>query len=263
MRLDGQIALVTGGAAGIGRAVVDAYIEAGARVGVLDRSAEALAELEAAHGDRVVAILGDASKWDSNRQAVEQTVEAFGGLDVLVGNAGIGDRAEPFLQLDPDRLDQAFDEIFAVNVKGYLLAAKAAHDELAKRSGAIIFTASFSSFAPAGGGALYVASKHAVAGVVRQLAYEFAPKIRVNAVAPGLAETSLGGLSSLGHKPASALLPGIEDYLPLNFVPSPSDHAPAYVLLAHPEASKVMTGAFISTDSGLGIRGIIQTSGAG
>ena len=80
--------------------------------------------------------------------------------------------------------------MFGVNVKGYLLGAKAAYRELAKTRGSIIFTVSNAGFYPCGGGPLYTASKHAVVGLIRQLAYELAPSVRVNAVAPGLVRTA-------------------------------------------------------------------------
>lgn len=260
--LDGEVVLVTGGASGIGRAVVDAFIEAGACVGVLDRSAEALAEVRRDHPKRALPIEGDVTRLADHRQAVDEVVRGFGKLDVFVGNAGIGDRAVSLLDVPEDRLDAAFEEVFAINVKGYLLGARAAHRELVKTRGSIIFTASYSSFHPAGGGVLYVASKHAVLGATRQLAYEFAPAVRVNAVAPGVAPTALGGIASLDHGAASALLPGIEQYLPLGFVPTPRDHAGAYVYLASRNEARVVTGTVISTDSGLAIRGIASVAGA-
>lgn len=259
--LEGQVALVTGGAAGIGRAIVEGFVAAGARVGVLDRSPVALEDLAQGLGARVLPIEGDVTSLEDNRRAVKEVVVAFGHLDVFVGNAGIGDQGISLLDIPEEKLSAAFDELYGVNVKGYLLGARAAHPEVAKANGSMIFTASFSSFAPGGGGALYVSAKHAVAGIVRQLAYEFAPEVRVNAVAPGIAPTALGGLTSLGQQPQTALLRGIESCLPLGFVPSPADHAGAYIFLASRESSAVVTGTLISTDSGLQVRGITRVAG--
>lgn len=260
MRLAGQVALVTGGASGIGRAVTEAFLAAGCQVGVLDRSQQALAQLKRDHAE-VVAVPGDVTSLADHDRSVAAVLASFGKLDVLVGNAGIGDRATPLVELPADRIDEAFDEVFRINVKGCLLAARAAHPELEKTKGSIIFTASYSSFFPAGGGALYVASKHAVLGLTRQLAYEFAPAVRVNAVAPGVAPTALGGVASLGHDQATALLPGIESFLPLGFLPTADDHAGAYVYLASNKESRALTGSVISTDSGLSVRGIMATVG--
>ena len=87
--LDGQVALVTGGGSGIGRAVVARFIEEGARVGVMDRVAARAEQLRAEHGNAVVAIAGDVTRLDDNKRAVAATVGAFGRLDILIGNAGV------------------------------------------------------------------------------------------------------------------------------------------------------------------------------
>src|SRR5580658_5132166 len=181
--LEGQVALVTGGASGLGYAIVKRFLEEGARVGVLDRARERSAKLRQELGDRVVATIGDVTSLADNRRAVETTVSRFGKLDCFVGNAGIWDFSTSLAQLPDDNIGAAFDELFGVNVKGYLLGAKAAYRELAKTRGTIIYTVSNAGFYPCGGGPLYTASKHAVVGLIKQLAYELAPKIRVNGVA--------------------------------------------------------------------------------
>ena len=175
--LEGQAALVTGGASGLGRAVVDRFVQEGARVVVLDRSAEHLEKLKADHDRRtVVAVKGDVTSPAANEKAVAAAVKAFGHLDVFVGNAGIWDYSIPLAHLPIDMLPEVFDEVFGVNVKGYILGTKAALPELVKTRGCIIYTLSNAAFDPAGGGAFYTASKHAVRGLVTQLAYELAPE---------------------------------------------------------------------------------------
>src|SRR5437899_4173364 len=124
--LDGQVALVTGGGSGIGRAVVARYLEEGARVGVMERVATRAAELRSEFGDKVVGIAGDVAQFADNKRAVAETVRAFGRLDVFVGNAGIFDVYASFDELPEDQLSRAFDELFAVNVRGLMLGAKAA-----------------------------------------------------------------------------------------------------------------------------------------
>ena len=183
--LDGQVALVTGGGSGIGRAVVERYVDEGARVAVIDRAPGRGEELRARFGDRVAAIAGDVSRLDDNRRAVAATVAAFGRLDIFVGNAGVLDGFVPLSEMPEEKLAAACDELFAVNVKGCILGAKAALAELDEGSGCMIFTASGAGFTSAGGGVIYTASKHAVVGIIRQLAVELGPKIRVNGVAPG------------------------------------------------------------------------------
>src|SRR2546423_11363125 len=192
--LEGQAAIVTGGASGLGRAVVDRFVQEGARVVVLDRSAEHLEKLRADHDRRtVVTVKGDVTSPAANDRAVAAAVKAFGQLDVFVGNAGIWDYSIPLAHLPLNLLPEVFNEVFGVNVKGYILGTKAALPELVKSRGCVIYTLSNAAFDPAGGGAFYTASKHAVRGLVTQMAYELAPKVRVNGVAPGGGGTDLRG----------------------------------------------------------------------
>jgi NAD(P)-dependent dehydrogenase (short-subunit alcohol dehydrogenase family) len=139
--LDGQVALVTGGGSGIGRAVVARFVEEGARVGIMERVASRAEQLRADLGDAVIGIAGDVSCLDDNKRAVAETVRAFGRLDVFVGNAGIFDVYASFADLPDDRLSQAYDELFGVNVKGCIFGARAALPELRKTSGSMVFTA--------------------------------------------------------------------------------------------------------------------------
>lgn len=264
--LEGRVALVTGGASGIGLAVVERFLAEGASVGVLDRSEGGFPGLEYA-GDRLVSVSGNVTEYADNLRAVRETVGNFGKLDVFVGNAGIFDYFTSLVSFDGDGLSSAFDEIFAVNVKGYLLGARAAVPALlASEAPSMIFTVSNAGFYPSGGGPLYTASKHAVVGVVRQLAYELAPRIRVNGVAPGGTLTALRGLEELGQGDSVlSAVPAIEDLIgttnPLQLVSQPADHAALYVLLASAENSRAMTGAVINSDGGLGIRGLSQPAG--
>jgi NAD(P)-dependent dehydrogenase (short-subunit alcohol dehydrogenase family) len=257
--LDGSVALVTGGGSGIGRAVVARYLEEGARVGVLERFPERAKDLQAAFGDRVAAIVGDVTRMEDNRRAVAETVEAFGRLDVFVGNAGVFDNFLPLAEFPDDRLSQAFDELFAVNVKGYLLGAKAALPELARTGGSMVFTASVAGLNSGGGGAIYTASKHAVVGLIRQLAVELGPGVRVNGVAPGGTVTDLRGLAALGQDRRTHWMTGdAEERLragnPLQLAMQPSDLAGAYVLLASRASGRAITGQVITVDAGAGLR---------
>src|SRR5215469_5857932 len=192
--LDGQVALVTGGGSGIGRAVVARFIAEGARVGVLDRVPARAEELRAEFGNNVVAPTGDVAQLADNKRAVAETVSAFGRLDVFVGNAGVFDSYMSLAEFPEENLAEAYDELFGVNVKGCIFGAKAALPELTKTAGSIVFTASVAGLNSGGGGALYTASKHAVVGLIRQLAVECGPEVRVNGVAPGGTITDLRGL---------------------------------------------------------------------
>ena len=256
--LDNKVALVTGGASGIGRGIVERFIAEGARVGVMDRTQENLDELSQSFGDKIVGVTGDVSSLADNKTAVAKTVETFGQLDTFIGNAGIWDYMVPLTEHSEDNMGDIFDEVFAVNVKGYLFGAKAAVEELRKTGGSMIFTASTSSFYTGGGGPIYVASKHAVLGIIRQLAHELAPEIRVNGVAPGGTLTNLGGSSAGGNAEAKlSEMPGFDELLssmtPVGFASQPADHAAAYLLLAAKEQSRFITGTTINTDGGVGI----------
>jgi NAD(P)-dependent dehydrogenase (short-subunit alcohol dehydrogenase family) len=257
--LDGQVALVTGGGSGIGRAVIARYVAEGAQVGVLDRVAARAEALRADFGGAVVAVPGDVTSLDDNRRAVAETVRAFGRLDVFVANAGVFDGNARLDEFPEERLAAACDEQFAVNVKGCVLGAKAALPELAKSGGSIIFTASIAGFNSGGGGALYTASKHAVVGLIRQLAAELGPQIRVNGVAPGGTMTDLRGLNVLGREGYSHFTdPGTEERLrsgnPLRKVLVPDDLAGAYVFLASRANAGGVTGTVVTVDAGATLR---------
>ena len=203
MLLKDQVAVVTGGASGLGRAIVERFVEEGARVAVFDRSAERVEQVVAELGDNVLGVVGDVREMADNKRMVAECVKAFGKLDTLVANAGICDWSKTLVTTSDEALVSAFDEMFSVNVKGYVLAAKAALPELYKSRGQIIFTASNASFYPGGGGVLYTATKHAVVGMVKQMAHEFAPHVRVNGVAPGgIGGSNLAGLSALAQEGA-------------------------------------------------------------
>ncbi|MPZ68461.1 MAG: 3-(cis-5,6-dihydroxycyclohexa-1,3-dien-1-yl)propanoate dehydrogenase [Actinobacteria bacterium] len=262
--LEGQTAVVTGGAAGIGAAIVETFVAEGARVGILDRSEDALRVIREAHGDKVMTVAGTVTSWEDNVAIVENVVERFGKLDTFIGNAAIGDRNTPLAKIPPERISTAFRELYDVNVLGYLLGVKAALPALLASGGSVILTGSYSSFHPGGGGVLYVSSKHAIAGVIKQLAFELAPKVRVNGVAPGVAATSMSGLDTLEHAAGvPSVIPGVEQYIPLGEVPTTEDLTWPYVLLASAQRSRAITGSIISCDSGFAIRGLVQTAGGG
>jgi NAD(P)-dependent dehydrogenase (short-subunit alcohol dehydrogenase family) len=257
--LDGQVALVTGGGSGIGLGIVTRFLAEGARVGVLERHADRVAQLRRDFGQAVYAVQGDVTRLEDNTRAVSETVRAFGQLDIFVGNAGIFDR---FLRLDEfpaEQLSAAFDELFGVNVKACFLGAKAALPELLKTAGCMVFTASVAGLNSGGGGALYTASKHAVVGLIRQLAAELAPQIRVNGVAPGGVRTDLRGLVAVGQGEQSHFAdPSIAERMrtnnPLHIALQPDDLASAYVLLASRANARGITGVVITADAGTSLR---------
>jgi NAD(P)-dependent dehydrogenase (short-subunit alcohol dehydrogenase family) len=270
-QLEGQVALVTGGGSGIGRAVVDRYVEEGARVCIMDISAERLAELSRLHGERVIGVQGDATTVEANERAVRQIVEKFSKLDVFVANAGLGDAFRELIDIPTADVPRVYKEIFDLNVLAVIIGARVAVKELVKTQGSIIVTLSNSSFYPDGGGVMYIASKHAALGIVRQLAHEFAPMVRVNGVSPGAKKTDIRMPASFGldergerirtHTHPSNKDAAVEAVTPLKMHAEPADHSGAYVLLASRRDSKAMTGTVVKSEAGLGIRGLRRVRG--
>jgi NAD(P)-dependent dehydrogenase (short-subunit alcohol dehydrogenase family) len=257
-RLDGKVALITGAGSGLGLAVARRFLLEGARIGVLEiakERADRIADELAGAGTAPVSVtVGDVTSMSDNQRAVAATEGSFGRLDVFVGNAGIYDGRIPLEHLPADRLSDAFDELFGINVKGYALGARAAIPALRRAGGgSIVFTGSVSSFHAGFGGALYIAAKHAIAGLTRQLALELAPSIRVNAVAPGFTPTNLAGLSDPGVT-ARVAKPGA-DALPLARIAGADDYAGLYVLLAGDESASTMTGSVLEADGGISLWG--------
>lgn len=264
--LQGDVALVTGGASGMGLAIVERFLGEGAKVGIADRDPGRIEEVQARFGDQVEAVVADVTTPEGNLQAVNRVIERFGKLDTFVANAGVFDNFQPLNTYEPEALAKAFEELFAVNVQAGLLGARAAIPELIKSRGSIIYTISNAGFYPGGGGVLYTASKHALIGVVKQLAHELAPKVRVNAVAPGGMRTNLTGLKATGtESSAPNQVDNFEEMLssitPLSICPTPQDYCGPYVLLASRENSAPMTGVVINTDGGFGVRGIMNVRG--
>ncbi|KND33576.1 SDR family NAD(P)-dependent oxidoreductase [Streptomyces acidiscabies] len=272
--LDSDVALITGGGSGIGRAVALRFLDEGARVAVFGRDEEQLREVVEEAGDlgeRMLTITGDVREPDDLHRAVRATVEWFGRLDVLVPNAGIWDYHRSLTRLDGKQLSDAFDELFAVNVKGYALTVEAAWRELVASNGCIVMTLSNASFHTDGGGSLYTASKHACLGLLRQFAYELAPKVRVNGVAVGGMRTQLRGPESLGlqgrtladsfarNEASGAEQPPL---IPLyGSSVEPEDFTGPYVLLASRVNSSTVTGAVIPADGGIAVRGFRNAAG--
>ncbi|MBA2953813.1 3-(cis-5,6-dihydroxycyclohexa-1,3-dien-1-yl)propanoate dehydrogenase [Nocardioides sp. MAH-18] len=255
--LEGKRALVVGAGSGIGRGVVDAFLEEGARVAVLELD-PAKCQALAAQRDDVVVVEGDATTREANERAVAAAVAAYGGLDVLVSCVGIFDFYRPLAEIEPDDLDAAFEEMFATNVKSHLHAVKAATPALRAARGSIVLTESTSAYYPGRGGTLYVASKFAVRGLVTTLGHELAPHVRVNGVAPGgTLGTDLRGLGTLGLDERRLDGPDRAAELaarnPLGVALSGADHAWSYVFLASDRARGI-SGRTIHSDGGMGIK---------
>lgn len=254
--LSGKTALITGAGEGIGRIVVKRFLEEGcAGVVAFDIAADRLQTLGEELDGRVLTFRGDVRSLADNRAAVELAVSSFGKLDIFIGNAGIYDGRRRLTELSESELNDGFNDVFAVNVKGYLLGAMATREELARNKGCIVYTLSTSSFY-VGGGPIYVASKHACLGLTRSLAHELAPEIRVNGVAPSGTPTALADSQSLRRSPKHGATVRLRSGGPgtniLGAQIEAADHAGAYVLLAS-EHARIITGAVINSDGGRGL----------
>lgn len=261
--LEGQVAFVTGAADGIGRAVVERYIKEGAAgIVALDRDAAKLQSLADAHGDKVATVVGDVRQYEVHTHAVELALSRFGKLDTVVGNAGVFDFRRPLRSYTGESMAATMDELFAINLRGYLYAAMAGREALIASRGSIIFTASVASFNSGGGGILYTMGKHAVVGMIKQLALELAPDIRVNGVGPGGTLTSLSGTDALGQTERSINANPAQFHekmaagVLLGFAQVPEDHTGLYVLLASSANARAVTGEIFMSDGGTGARSV-------
>jgi NAD(P)-dependent dehydrogenase (short-subunit alcohol dehydrogenase family) len=212
-----------------------------------------MAALHDSFGGAVIGVTGDVTSYADNQRAVDAAVTAFGKLTVFIGNAGIYDNHAALAAIDGHRLGAAFDELFGVNVKGYLLGVRAACAELRRARGSVVLTGSVSSLFAGFGGVLYVAAKHAIVGLTRQLALELAPDVRVNAVAPGAIPSNLAGLRTLDQETYAPAPRSDQDYM-LHFAPAAGDYAPIYAFLASPESARLLTGAVILADGGSSLK---------
>lgn len=249
MRLQGKVAVVTGGASGFGEGMAKLFASEGGRVVVADINGEA-AEAVAAHIDSAggagVAIRADVTDKADVSAMMAAALDAYGRLDVLVNNAGISHRNKPMTEVS----EEEFDQIYAVNVKAIYLSAVAAIPLMrAQGGGCIINTSSTAALRPRPGLTVYNSSKGAVNVMTKSMAVELAPdKIRVNAVCPVIGETALME-TFMGLPDTPENRKKFEATIPLGRFSTPHDVAEAAAFLAS-DAAEFLTGVTLEVDGG-------------
>jgi NAD(P)-dependent dehydrogenase (short-subunit alcohol dehydrogenase family) len=248
-RFVGKVAIVTGGGAGIGAATARRLAREGASVIVTGRRAGPLQAVADEIGG--MAVVGDVADADHARQVVALALQHYGGVDVLIANAG----GNVFGDLESADLAN-WRANFAVNTDGCFLFAKAAVPEMRKRGGgAIVFVASMAALSAAPGGVGYISSKAALLGLNRSIAIDYGPAhIRSNVVCPGWVRTEMAeaGLTQLAqHKGCSVddLIERTTRLLPLRKMAQPDELASVIAFLASDDAS-FMTGSTLVADGG-------------
>lgn len=249
--LEGKVALVTGSTRGIGKAIAEEMAHAGAKVVISSRKADMCEKVRAefaARGEEAIAVPCNVGRKEEIRNLVDQTMAAWGRIDILVCNAAANPVFGPML----DASDEAFDKIMTTNVKSVFWLANMVLPQMAeRRDGAMIIISSISALRGSSQLGLYATSKAAEAGMCRALACEWGPKnIRVNCIAPGLIRTDFARALWEDETRRRAR----EALTPLRRIGEPRDIAGIAVFLAS-EAGSFITGQLIVADGGVTIAG--------
>lgn len=255
-RLANKVALITGGGAGIGKGIAQAFLGEGAKVMISGRHEESLRQAceEAGPDSPLEHVVGDVSVARDAERMVEAAIERFGTLDILVNNAGVRASIVTILELSEEEWDRTFD----IDAKGTWLCSKHAIPWMQRHGGgSIVMVNSISSFVGQPLQGCYNAAKAAQLALAKCMAIDFArDNIRVNAVAPAWVETEMNRqqLAEMRSSPGKRFPPGLsyEDLLalhPIGRIGTPRDVAGAVVFLASDESSWI-TGATIMVDGG-------------
>ncbi len=250
-RLHDKVAVVTGGAGAIGAAAARRFVEEGASVLLVDRDENSLRGIATSLGRKAVAFVADVSDSEQTRAYVKSAVECFGGIDVFINNAGVEGVVGP--RIDASPID-AFDKVMSVNVRGAWLGIKYVAPEMIKRGGgAIVISSSVAGLIAYPGGSAYIASKHALVGLARAAALEYArDKIRVNAINPAPVESRMMRSIEEGLAPgaAAAAKAHVIGTIPLGRYAQVDDIVNVMLFLSSDE-SRCCTGACYPADGGI------------
>lgn len=251
-RFAGKVALITGGGTGIGAATARRIADEGGTAVIMGRREAPLRAVADACGGHVV--LGDTTSLADLERAVAEATERFGGLDVLIANAGI----ELFGSVETVPLDQ-WQNVLAVNLEGAMLAARAAIPAMRQRGGgAIVLVASVAALTGAPSYVSYLTSKAGMLGLNRSIAYDYgAEGIRCNALCPGwvrteMAERAISEFAATKGMEMEHLIAEMVKIYPLRRMAAPEEIASIIAFLSSNDAS-FMTGAVLSADGGGGI----------
>jgi 3-oxoacyl-[acyl-carrier protein] reductase len=246
MRLQGKVALVTGGASGFGAEIVRLFAKEGAKVVILDLNLEGANKVAQDAGGGTIAVGGDVTKRSNIDASVKTTIDNFGRLDVVVNNAGWTHRNKPMLEVS----EEEFDRVYAINVKSIYHMTNAILPVMRKQGGgSIINIGSTAGIRPRPGLTWYNGSKGAVNLVSKSMAVELAPdKIRVNCVAPVIGETALLE-SFMGVPDTPENRAKFVATIPLGRMSLPGDIAKACLYLASEDA-EFITGVILPVDGG-------------
>jgi NAD(P)-dependent dehydrogenase (short-subunit alcohol dehydrogenase family) len=251
MRFKGKVAIVTGGSSGIGKETAKRLVAEGASVvlsGIDEAKLHSAAEEIGAGADQVRVLAGDIAKPETGAALVEKAEQEFGGLDILVSNAGVF-RPKPFIEITEEEYDWFLDTI----LKGKFFIAQAAAKAMKKRGGgAIVHTGSMWALQAIGAtpSSAYSAANAGVHALVHNLALELAAdRIRINAVAPAVVETPIYS-TFLTEEQVQKTLPTFNAFHPLGRIGQPGDVAEAILFLASDQSSWI-TGTILPVDGGV------------
>lgn len=240
LRLDGKTALITGGSAGIGKGIAKSFADAGAQVMITSRKAE---KCEAAlldiggHSDYIASHVG---QLEQAERVMDETIERFGAVDILVNNAATNPWAGPMIDCDVPRLDKTYE----VNLRAPLQWTQTAWGKwMRENGGSVINIASTGGFLTSDALGVYCMFKDALMYMTRQLASELGPKVRVNCIAPGLIRTDFAKV--LWDGPRGEMIAGT---LPMRRLGEPGDIGEAALYLS--AGASWMTGSTLIIDGG-------------
>lgn len=248
-RLKDKIVVITGGAGGIGTATAKLFLAEGAKVVIVDLAKEALERTSSElNHENLSYCIADVSKAEDNEKVVEHTLKVYGKIDIFFANAGIEGTSKPIAEYP----DEMFDKVIAINLKGVWLGCKHVIPKM-KSGGSVLITSSVAGLKGFSGLGAYVATKHAVIGIMRVAALENADrKIRVNTIHPGPVNNDMMRRIEKDISPDSPqeVLKGFEASVPFGRYAESSEIAEMALFLASDD-SKYITGCTHVVDGGM------------